>query len=225
MFLGASARRGRDRPDRLRESPPSRSSWPCAFDGEIVNADSMQIFRFMDIGTAKPSLEERARVPHHLYDIANPDEAYSAGPLRQRMRRAAAAAIHARDRVVFLTGGTGLYIRAFLDGLVPRQGRQTVPCASASKPNTSRAAEEGDPARLHRRLLGPRPRGRRARFIPMMSAAPSGPSRFSSNRGRSASSVRAAHAFTDRPFRVLHLAIDPGREVVGRTDRRDVPRE
>ena len=49
------------------------------FDGEIINADSMQVYRHMDIGTAKPSLEERSRLPHHLFDIANPDEIYSAG--------------------------------------------------------------------------------------------------------------------------------------------------
>ena len=87
------------------------------FDGEIVNADSMQVFRFMNIGTAKPSREDRQRVPHHLFDVVDPDEPYSAGRYAQEAR-AAAAAIHARGRLVVLVGGTGLYIRAFLDGLI-----------------------------------------------------------------------------------------------------------
>src|SRR6185295_461967 len=81
------------------------------FAGEIVNADSMQVFRFMDIGTAKPSPAERARVPHHLIDVVTPKETYSAGRYA-RDARAAFAAIHARGRVPLLTGGTGLYIRA-----------------------------------------------------------------------------------------------------------------
>ena len=63
------------------------------FDGEIVNADSMQVFRFMDIGTAKPSAEERLRVPHHLFDVADPDEDYSAGRFAKEAR-ATAEAIH-----------------------------------------------------------------------------------------------------------------------------------
>lgn len=88
-----------------------------AFDGEIVNADSMQVYRYMDIGTAKPSLAMRSRLPHHLYDVADPDESYSAGRY-QGEARAAAQRIHAAGRCVFLTGGTGLYIRAFLHGLV-----------------------------------------------------------------------------------------------------------
>ena len=77
----------------------------------------MQVYRFMDIGTAKPSLAERSEAPHHLFDIVTPDERYSAGQFAEEAR-AAAEAIHQRGRVVFLTGGTGLYIRAFLSGLI-----------------------------------------------------------------------------------------------------------
>ncbi|NIW38873.1 MAG: tRNA (adenosine(37)-N6)-dimethylallyltransferase MiaA, partial [Gemmatimonadetes bacterium] len=91
------------------------------FDGEIVNADSMQVYRYMDIGTAKPTPEQRARVPHHLLDVVTPDVPYDAGRYA-REARAAARAIHERGRTVFLTGGTGLYIRAFLEGLVEAGG-------------------------------------------------------------------------------------------------------
>src|SRR5512147_2354276 len=87
------------------------------FGGEIINADSMQVYRYMDIGTAKPTLADRARVPHHLLDVVLPDEIYSAGRYAIEAR-AAAALVHERARLVLLTGGTGLYIRAFLSGLL-----------------------------------------------------------------------------------------------------------
>ena len=120
------------------------------FEGEIVNADSMQVFRYMDIGTAKPSAEERARVPHHLFDVVDPDEPYSAGRYVKEAR-AAAEQIHARDHVVFLTGGTGLYIRAFLDGLI-RTEHVDPGLRKRLEEEQARDAEEGDPTRLHRRL-------------------------------------------------------------------------
>jgi len=83
---------------------------------EIVSADSMQVYRGMDIGTAKPTPEERARVPHHLIDMVEPDQEYSLAHY-QRDATAAIAAIHARGRLPLLTGGTGLYVRAVVEGL------------------------------------------------------------------------------------------------------------
>ncbi len=87
------------------------------FDGEIVNADSMQVYRGMDIGTAKPTPEQRGRVPHHLIDIVAPDVNFTASDFR-REASAAIAEIHRRGRRVFIVGGTGLYLRALLEGLV-----------------------------------------------------------------------------------------------------------
>jgi len=87
------------------------------FGGEIVNADSMQVYRGMDIGTAKPSPEFRLRVPHHLIDIVDPDVNFSASDFR-REAAIAIADISGRGRRVFVVGGTGLYIRALLQGLV-----------------------------------------------------------------------------------------------------------
>ena len=84
------------------------------FGAEIVSADSMQVYRYLDIGTAKPSLAERGRVPHHLIDVVNPDQDYNAGRYSDDAR-AAAQRIHERNRLVVLTGGTGLYVRAFLE--------------------------------------------------------------------------------------------------------------
>jgi len=83
--------------------------------GEIVSADSRLFYRGMDIGTAKPSPAERARVPHHLIDIAEPDQVWSLA-MFQRAARQAIAAIHARARLPMLVGGTGQYVRAVIEG-------------------------------------------------------------------------------------------------------------
>lgn len=84
---------------------------------EIVNADSMQIYRGLDIGTAKPSPEEMARVPHHLIDIVSPEQDFTASDFR-REASAAIADIDRRGRKAIVVGGTGLYLRALLEGLV-----------------------------------------------------------------------------------------------------------
>jgi tRNA dimethylallyltransferase len=83
--------------------------------GEIVSADSRLFYRGMDIGTAKPTLAERGRVPHHLIDVAEPDEAWSLVIFQQEARRVIAG-IHARGRLPFLVGGTGQYIRSVTEG-------------------------------------------------------------------------------------------------------------
>lgn len=89
-----------------------------ALDGEIVSADARQIYRYMDIGTAKPTPEEQAAAPHHMIDVTDPDEPYSAGCYA----RAAAVAIqdtHSRGRLPILIGGSGFYLKALLDGFAP----------------------------------------------------------------------------------------------------------
>lgn len=88
-----------------------------ALGAEIVAVDSITIYRGMDVGTAKPTAEQRARVPHHLLDVADPSEPYSVARF-QRAARAAIAGIHARRRVPLLVGGSGLYFRAVVDDLV-----------------------------------------------------------------------------------------------------------
>ena len=119
-------------------------------DGEIVSADSRQVYRGMDIGTAKPSREERSRVPHHLVDVAEPGEHYDV--LRyQREGRAALSEIRARGRVAIVVGGTGLYVRALLDGLE---------LASLPHDPAVRAELEAlDPPTLHARLRALDPDG------------------------------------------------------------------
>ncbi len=85
-------------------------------DAEIVSADSRQVYRGMDIGTAKPSADERARVPHHGLDLIDPDERYSAGRFARDARRWIAG-IRGRGRVPLVVGGTGFFIRALTDPL------------------------------------------------------------------------------------------------------------
>src|SRR6266498_4795619 len=86
--------------------------------GEIISADSRLFYRGMDIGTAKPTPEERARVPHHLIDIANPDEILSLAVFQQKAAEIIAD-IHTRSKLPFLVGGTGQYIRAVTQGWSP----------------------------------------------------------------------------------------------------------
>jgi tRNA dimethylallyltransferase len=115
-------------------------------DGEIVSADSRQIYRGMDIGTGKPTAEEQAALRHHLIDVVAPDEGYHAARFRAEAL-GAIAAIHARGRLPVVVGGTGLYVRALLKGLEP---------APPADPALRRALEgyaagHGAPA-LHARL-------------------------------------------------------------------------
>jgi tRNA dimethylallyltransferase len=86
--------------------------------GEIVSADALQVYRGLDIGTAKPSAADRARVPHHLIDILEPHEVYSAGEFARRAQ-AAIAGIRERGRTPIVVGGSGLYLRALFQGISP----------------------------------------------------------------------------------------------------------
>ena len=116
------------------------------FPVEIVSVDSAQVYRGMDIGTAKPSATIRARVPHHLIDVCDPAEAYSAG----RFRRDALeliGAIRARGRLPLLVGGTMLYFRALIHGIAPLPEADPVVRAGIDR----RAAALGWPA-LHAEL-------------------------------------------------------------------------
>jgi tRNA dimethylallyltransferase len=116
------------------------------FNGEIVSCDSVAVYRGMEIGTAKPTLEERELVPHHMIDVAWPDEQVTAGDY-SRLAREALAGIVERGRLPIVAGGTGLYLRALIDGLFP---------APPSRPELrerlrKRAAKRG-PEHLHRIL-------------------------------------------------------------------------
>jgi tRNA dimethylallyltransferase len=88
-----------------------------AFGGEILNADSLQVYRYLDIGTAKPTLEERKKVIHHLIDVVDPDEEFNAA-IYSEQARVVIEQLARKNKPVFVVGGTGLYIRALLQGII-----------------------------------------------------------------------------------------------------------
>lgn len=116
------------------------------FNGEIVSCDSVAVYREMEIGTAKPSLEERAFIPHHMIDIAWPNESCTAGDY-SRQAREALTGITERGHLPIVAGGTGLYLRALIDGLFP-----SPPAHPGRREVLRRRAETHGPAYLHRLL-------------------------------------------------------------------------
>src|SRR5437867_9703176 len=114
---------------------------------EIVAADSRQVYRGMDVGTAKPTTSERARVPHHLLDLVDPDEAYDVSRY-QRDGEAALADLVARSRRAIVVGGTGLYVRALVDGLA----LAALPHDPAVRTELEAEAARDGPEALHARL-------------------------------------------------------------------------
>jgi tRNA dimethylallyltransferase len=175
------------------------------FGGEILNADSMQVYRFMDIGTAKPTPEQRAEVPHHLLDVVTPDVPYSAGRYAASARRAADAILE-RGRVPILAGGTGLYLRAFLEGLIPT-GPADSSLRAEIEAQQAEAEAAGDPHRLYRQLEEIDPQSA-ARIHPNDTRRVTRALEIARAVGAAPARVRAEHGFGDRPYRSLHLALD-----------------
>lgn len=182
--------------------------------GEIVNADSMQLYQGMDIGTAKPSQEVRRMVPHHLLDIVDPAVNFTASDFRAKAARAIAD-IHARGKRVFVVGGTGLYIKALLQGLVdsPR-GDETI-----RRELEAFAEKEGNDS-LHRELsladpvtaerLHPNDRFRIIRALEVFRMT-----------GRPISESRGRHGFSSEYYDPLKVGVNMDRrELYERIDRR-----
>jgi len=174
------------------------------FAGEVVNCDSIQIYRFFNIGAAKLAEKDRRGIPHHLIDIANPDEVFTAGDFA-RVARPVLRAIASRGRMPVVTGGTGFYLRALIDGLAPgpqrdEKLRADLAAREARRPGcTHRLLRRLDPvtaARIHPHDL---PKVIRALEI-CLSAR------------RSASAVFAEGRDALEGFRVLKIGLFPDRE-------------
>jgi tRNA dimethylallyltransferase len=179
-----------------------------ASGAEVIGADSMQVYRGMDIGTAKPSRELRAEIPHHAIDVADPDDPMSAGRYAL-LARAAATAIAARGRPIVICGGTGLYLRAFAGGLAP--GLASDPALRReleARPTDElrRELERVDPAAARR--IHPRDRVRTVRALEVARAG-----------GLAISLRHAGHGFADRPFEVRWLGLELARDALWRALR------
>jgi tRNA dimethylallyltransferase len=177
------------------------------FSGEIVSCDSVAVYREFEIGTAKPSLEERKQAPHHLIDVVRPNELFTAGDY-SRLARQAIQEINARGRTPIVVGGTGLYLRALLEGLFPGPPRSEELRARLR----DRVAERG-PEYLHKLLRRLDPKAAQAvhaNDVPKVIRAIE-------------VSITARTPMTDlwrqgreplRGFRVLRIGLDPDRGVL-----------
>ena len=117
-------------------------------DGEVVNADSRQVYRHMDVGTAKPTPEQRSLVPHHLVDVLDPDESFGLGVF-MRLASQAIDGVHRRGKLPILVGGTGQYVWSLLEGWRPPR----VPPNRALRQALEEEARLHGPDALFRRLL------------------------------------------------------------------------
>ena len=178
--------------------------------GEIVSADSQQVYRHFDIGTAKPSAEELAAVPHHLISVVDPLESFSAAEY-QRRADAAIEEISSRGRPVFVVGGTGMYLRILLHGLVEAPGADPELRAELE----ALAAAEGREA-VHRKLAEVDPETA-TKLPPQDLVRTIRALEIHKQTGKTASEFRREHAFApDRyPFRMYVL--NPPREALYRT--------
>lgn len=177
-------------------------------DAEIVGADSRQVYRRLDIGSAKPTPAQRAAVPHHLLDVAEPDEDFDCARYRA-LASAAIEEIHGRGRRVLVVGGTGLYVKVLRQGLFPGPARDQALRARL------KAEEEQQPGSLHRRLaevdpasaarLHPRDRVRLVRALEVHALS-----------GRPISAWQEEHRFERGGIAMRVIALEVPREELAR---------
>ena len=184
------------------------------FDAEIVSADSMQVYRYMDIGTAKPTPAQQRRRPHHLLDVVDPDESFHAALFRERALEAMEK-VRGRGRNVLVAGGTGLYVKALTRGLFAGPGRDAALRADLEQAIAEHGLEplferlrRVDPAAADR--IHCRDRTRIVRALEVFHGT-----------GKPLSQWQRAHGFGDRPFDVLGVGLErPRGELYERIDRR-----
>jgi len=178
--------------------------------GEIVNADSQQFYRHMDIGTSKPTASEQAAAPHHMFSIINPDEEFNAARFMHEARRCIAD-IAARGRVPLIVGGTGLYVRALTRGLSsapPADAELRQELKSLGKEELRRRLELADPEAAGR--ISPNDLVRMVRALEVYKLT-----------GEPISRHNSRHAFLDAPYDCLKLCLNRSREVLyGRINAR-----
>ena len=177
------------------------------FSGEVINADSMQIYRYMDIGTAKPTSDERARIPHHLIDIVDPDESFDAARF-SKMAHAVISPLPARGVVPFVVGGTGLYIKSLLQGLF-----QAEPTNHEIRNRLKEEAAIQGADFLHKRLSQCDPESAQ-RIHPHDTYRIIRSLETYEVTGIRISKYHREHRFKDKPFKVFKMGLDMNREVL-----------
>ncbi|MBW1741450.1 MAG: tRNA (adenosine(37)-N6)-dimethylallyltransferase MiaA, partial [Deltaproteobacteria bacterium] len=174
---------------------------------DIISADAMQVYRYMDIGTAKPTEEQRARVRHHLIDVVDPDEPFSAA-LFKTMAGAIIRDLDQKGRLVFVVGGTGLYIKALTRGLFAGQEQDEVVRKKLKKEAKTlglavlyQRLQKVDPAAAAR--IHPNDTYRIIRALEVYQAT-----------GQPISHYQKAHGFGDCPYRTLKIGLTLDRNIL-----------
>lgn len=179
------------------------------FGGEIICADSMQVYRYMDIGTAKPSQADRDLVRHHLIDVVNPDQAFNAALYRERARDAIRARRH-ENSIFWVVGGTGLYIRALIGGLVEGPGasedlrnlyREEIRARGIEHLYNRLQEKDGEAAQM----IHPHDAVRIIRALEVIEVS-----------GTSIVEMQRRHGFGDSPYRSLKIGLREERERLNR---------
>jgi len=173
-------------------------------NAEIVNADSQQVYRYLDIGTGKPSKPERERVRHHLIDVVNPDEDFNAARYRQ-LAAASIDEIHKRGAKVLVSGGTGLYLKALTGGLFSGPSQDT-----ELRANLEREIAQIGLAALYDRLVAIDP-GANTKIHPNDRQRIIRALEVYQSTGRPLSEWQNEHRFQEEAFQVLKIGLERAR--------------
>ncbi len=175
--------------------------------GEIVSADAMQVYRHMDIGTAKPTKQERARVPHHLIDVVEPDESFNAARFKA-MAEVVISDLNEKQRPSFVVGGTGLYIKALTQGLFESNEQDKTLRKKLNEEAQAKGLEV-----LYERLREVDPEGA-ARLHPNDTYRIIRALEVFELTGKPLSVHHREHRFSDKPYRVLNIGLFLDRQVL-----------
>jgi tRNA dimethylallyltransferase len=175
--------------------------------GEIISADSMQIYRYMDVGTAKPTADDQNCISHHMIDIVDPDEDFDAVRFAE-MARQKVMQLHQRGVTPLVVGGTGLYIKALLQGLF-----QSDPVDPEIRERLKKEAAEFGSSALYDRLKQVDP-DTAGRLHPNDSYRITRALETIESTGRSISEHQQDHGFTDEPFNTLKIGLQMDRQTL-----------
>lgn len=175
--------------------------------GQIVSADSMQVYRYMDVGTAKPTPLEQKKIKHHMIDIVDPDEAFDAARY-SFLARKKIVELHSQNTIPFIVGGTGFYIKALLHGLFPSEPLATGVCNKLKDEAAAIGSES-----LYERLAKVDPKTAR-RIHPHDTYRITRALETFEATGESISKYQQDHQFSDTPFSFLKIGLTIPRELL-----------